>query len=74
MVQKIHPRAVIWDPNSAPYLERFQFLKLLSECSILEPSLDYAVLDFIHDCITTLQGKKNHTTAINNNKINIIHC
>ena len=39
MVQKIHPRAVIWDPNSAPYLERFQFLKLLSECSILEPSL-----------------------------------
>ena len=40
MGQKINPQGVIWDPNSAPYLERFQFLKLLSEGSILEPSLD----------------------------------
>ena len=39
MVQKIHPRGVIWDPNSAPYVARFQILKLLSKCSILEPSL-----------------------------------
>ena len=44
MVQKIHPWAVIWDPNSAPYLEKFQFLKLLSECSILEPSLVYYIV------------------------------
>ena len=40
MVQKIHPLGVIWDPNFAPYVERFQILKLLSKCSILEPSLD----------------------------------
>ena len=39
MVQKIHPLGVIWDPNFAPYVERFQILKLLSKCSILEPSL-----------------------------------
>ena len=39
MVQKIHPRGVIWDPNFAPYVERVQILKLLSKCSILEPSL-----------------------------------
>ena len=42
MVQKIHPWGVIWDPNFAPYVERFQILKLLSKCSILEPSLDSA--------------------------------
>ena len=41
MVQKIHPLGVIWDPNFAPYVERFQILKLLSKCSILEPSLAY---------------------------------
>ena len=40
MVQKIHPRGVILDPNFAPYVERFQILELLSKCSILEPSLD----------------------------------
>ena len=39
MVQKVHPRGVTRDPNFAPYVERFQILKLLSECSILEPSL-----------------------------------
>ena len=39
MVQKIHPRGVILDPNFAPYVERFQILELLSKCSILEPSL-----------------------------------
>ena len=43
MVQNIHPLGVIWDPNSAPYVERFQILKLLSKCSILEPSLVYLV-------------------------------
>ena len=41
MVQKIHPRGVILDPNFAPYVERFQILELLSKCSILEPSLFY---------------------------------
>ena len=50
MVQKIHPRGVIWDPNSAPYVARFQILKLLSECSILEPSLGYVRLGPIKDC------------------------
>ena len=41
MVQKIHHLGVILDPNFAPYVERFQILKLLSKCSILEPSLLY---------------------------------
>ena len=50
MVQKIHPLGVIWDPNSAPYVARFQILKLLSECSILEPSLGYVRLGPIKDC------------------------
>ena len=43
MVQKIHPLGVIWVPNFSPYVERFQIQKLLSKCSILEPSLYYLV-------------------------------
>ena len=39
MVQKIHPRGVIGVPNSGPYVKRFQIRVLLSEGSILEPSL-----------------------------------
>ena len=34
MVQKIHTLRVILDPNFAPYVERFQILKLLSTSSI----------------------------------------
>ena len=41
MAQKIHPGGVIWVPNFGPYVDRFQIRKLLSKCSILEPSLDY---------------------------------
>ena len=41
MVQKIHPRGVIGVLILAPtYVKRFQIRELLSECSILEPSLD----------------------------------
>ena len=39
MVQKIHPRGVNGVPNSGPYVKRFQIRVLLSEGSILEPSL-----------------------------------
>ena len=44
MVQKIHPRGVIGVPNSGPYVKRFQIRVLLSEGSILEPSLNYPIL------------------------------
>ena len=39
MVQKIHPWGVIWVPDFSLLVERFQIRKLLSKCSILEPSL-----------------------------------
>ena len=48
MVQKIHPQGAIWDPNFAPYVERFQILELLSKCSILEPSLLRCSAFFLH--------------------------
>ena len=41
MVQKIHPRGVFGVPNSGPYVKRFQIQVLLSEGSILQPSLIY---------------------------------
>jgi hypothetical protein len=61
MVQKLHPRVVIVVPNSDPYVKRFQIRVLLSEGSILEPSLN-SIIDMK---TMELKAKKTLTAKLN---------